>query len=318
MKKFTSANVVDLVGVGGTGSWLYQILDTFQFGDRKPIFILHDFDIVEAKNLIRQNFYEEDIGRFKGSATISKSGTSGNFSFDKKYCKENVSVAADIVIGLVDTIDSRHDILQVIATGNHPVLLIDTGNEDTYGQVMLIYYDGEDFIIPEAYKGLISKIDSEVRQGSCTDYIEQTASINKSNAALTAVIYSRLIDLIHKYNENLTSVSSNSTSVCRRQPVNEYVNYSDVIKQLNINESIYINHKLKFDTLDPHFSEFDNAFEFAFYKTASIFWNSYAVSTDNESELISLSIDEINEINKNRIEANRLAKAVKGKSDERQ
>ena len=91
-----------------------------------------------------------------------------------------------------------------------------------------------------------------------------------------------------------------------------------MIKQLNINESIYINHKLKFDTLDPHFSEFDNAFEFAFYKTASIFWNSYAVSTDNESELISLSIDEINEINKNRIEANRLAKAVKGKSDERQ
>ena len=317
MKKFVSANIIDLVGVGGTGSWLYQILNSHVFDAKSPTIILHDFDIVETKNLVRQHFYDEDVGRFKGSATIDKYTNLGYFSFDKKYCKENVSIAGDIVIGLVDTIDSRHDILQVIASGNHPVLLIDTGNEDTYGQVMLIYYDGEDFIIPEAYKGLISKIDSEVRQGSCTDYIEQTASINKSNAALTAVIYSRLLDLIHEYNDNLSSISANSESVCRRQPVDEYVNYSDVVKKLNVNESVYINNKLKFDTLDPNFAEFDNAFEFAFYRTASIFWNSYAVSTDNESELISLSIDEINEINENRLEANRLAKVVKGESGER-
>ncbi len=317
MKKFVSANIIDLVGVGGTGSWLYQILNSYAFDAKSPTIILHDFDIVETKNLVRQHFYDEDVGRFKGSATIDKYTNLGNFSFDKKYCKENVSIAGDIVIGLVDTIDSRHDILQVIASGNHPVLLIDTGNEDTYGQVMLIYYDGEDFIIPEVYKGLISKIDSEVRQGSCTDYIEQTASINKSNAALTAVIYSRLLDLITEYNDNLSSISANSESVCRRQPVDEYVNYSDVVKKLNVNESVYINNKLKFDTLDPNFAEFDNAFEFAFYRTASIFWNSYAVSTDNASELISLSIDEINEINENRLEANRLAKVVKGESGER-
>ena len=52
-------------------------------------------------------------------------------------------------------------------------------------------------------------------------------------------------------------------------------------------------------------------------KLRASFWNSYAVSTDNESELISLSIDEINEINENRLEANRLAKVVKGESGER-
>ena len=64
MKKFVSANIIDLVGVGGTGSWLYQILNSHVFDAKSPTIILHDFDIVETKNLVRQHFYDEDVGRF--------------------------------------------------------------------------------------------------------------------------------------------------------------------------------------------------------------------------------------------------------------
>ena len=70
-----------VVGCGGTGSWLLpKLVKTINDGIRKSIIrkdvklILIDGDIVEEKNLVRQNFIEQDIGQNKAEVMASRYG----------------------------------------------------------------------------------------------------------------------------------------------------------------------------------------------------------------------------------------------------
>ena len=70
-----------VVGCGGTGSWLLpKLVKTINDGIRKSIvrkdvkLILIDGDIVEEKNLVRQNFIEQDIGQNKAEVMASRYG----------------------------------------------------------------------------------------------------------------------------------------------------------------------------------------------------------------------------------------------------
>lgn len=149
-----------LVGCGGTGSRLVpmmtQLVKTVirQFNplgwkDDLPVFLIDD-DVVEEKNLKRQNFIQQDIGKNK-AVVLAERYSRGmglplypvvrriNFtdsvkrlhapSFSGNMPEDNI-----ILIMAVDSPQARRDILKCfLHTPN--IFIIDAGNEDNFGQV---------------------------------------------------------------------------------------------------------------------------------------------------------------------------------------
>ena len=61
-----------LVGAGGTGSFVAEGLCRLLINYPDiPIYII-DFDTVEKKNILRQNFYPQDVGKFKAQALAER------------------------------------------------------------------------------------------------------------------------------------------------------------------------------------------------------------------------------------------------------
>lgn len=163
-------NSVVLIGAGGTGSRLMPALSQLvrtcisKFNPQAwlqhlPIYVI-DGDIVEEKNLLRQNFISKDVGQYKSvvvanrysnafqipiypSSAFLKSDTVAlTFSGDPNAFTFNNS----IVVLAVDSANARRDILQFIfgnknhglasqPVENRNIFVIDAGNEDAFGQV---------------------------------------------------------------------------------------------------------------------------------------------------------------------------------------
>ncbi|KPV40380.1 ThiF family adenylyltransferase, partial [Alicyclobacillus ferrooxydans] len=66
-----------LIGVGGTGGYVLQQVARLLYslreqGRRIPSVLLFDGDVVEQKNLLRQYFLEQDIGRKKAEVLAER------------------------------------------------------------------------------------------------------------------------------------------------------------------------------------------------------------------------------------------------------
>jgi len=176
--------VIDVVGVGGTGSWLINPLVKFLGSIGEFKLELYDNDEVEPKNIIRQNFLPRDVSLMKprvmrryatNNVVIS---TNGNYD---RYNSPN-----NIVIGCVDKIKPRFDIVKTMLINKGPddnVIYIDSGNEQLYGQINLIVKYGEKLIIPKPFVELLKQEESETSHISCANMQEQTVSINFKQAA---------------------------------------------------------------------------------------------------------------------------------------
>ena len=62
---------ITVVGCGGTGGFVAESLCRL-FQGREATIVLVDHDTVEPHNLLRQNFYKEDVGRFKSQALAER------------------------------------------------------------------------------------------------------------------------------------------------------------------------------------------------------------------------------------------------------
>ena len=62
---------ITVVGCGGTGGFVAEGLCRL-FQGREATIVLVDHDRVEPHNLLRQNFYPEDVGRFKSQALADR------------------------------------------------------------------------------------------------------------------------------------------------------------------------------------------------------------------------------------------------------
>jgi PRTRC genetic system ThiF family protein len=135
-----------VVGCGGTGGFVAESLCRLLNGSDIPI-ILIDHDRVEPHNLIRQNFYAGDVGKFKSQALAErlslKFGRRIGFSvypympdlIDEEYGGGLVHPAAQgIIIGCVDNADARRTIGRTLQYGNW---WLDAGNGLSSGQVLL-------------------------------------------------------------------------------------------------------------------------------------------------------------------------------------
>lgn len=161
-------NKIMIIGCGGTGSRLVPLLAQFVKTCAwvpDPEMVLIDDDIVEEKNLFRQNFITPDVGKPKAEVLASRYARAFNmninafktrvtgykdFSKDvgRSTCKNQEVLNTfnryrynAIIVLCVDSPQARRDILETLmglGVGyQNNVLLLDSGNENDFGQVSL-------------------------------------------------------------------------------------------------------------------------------------------------------------------------------------
>lgn len=127
-----------VLGCGGTGSWLIQMLSKLDFNITPCIC---DGDIVEQKNCLRQNFNSNDINMNKAEVLAKKN----NFDYIDSYIenendlidiiKQNENVTP-IIIGCLDNNATRKIVHNVFLNETFKDFIwLDAGNRERNGQV---------------------------------------------------------------------------------------------------------------------------------------------------------------------------------------
>jgi len=136
-----------VVGCGGTGSFVAEGLCRLLINTDVPL-ILIDHDRVEPHNLIRQQFFSGDVGKFKSQALAERlSRQYGRpiaysvypYTYDLLYedwggSGFHTRAAQGIIIGCVDNVAARRSIAEKWGYGNW---WIDAGNGYSSGQVLI-------------------------------------------------------------------------------------------------------------------------------------------------------------------------------------
>lgn len=166
-----------VIGCGGTGSWLIpKLVKTINDMKRKNLITkdftltLVDGDTVESKNLIRQNFIEQDIGKNKAAVMADRYSPHLNEGISTVYLdkyltkiKENLEGkdkdnfvntdsflsdfigenTATIIFNLVDNDNARKSLhcSASYLSNRSNIIIADVGNEDTFGQLYASFYD---------------------------------------------------------------------------------------------------------------------------------------------------------------------------------
>ena len=143
MKERQSVLGITIVGVGGTGGFVAESLCRLLTG-HDAIITLVDHDRVERHNILRQNFYENDIGAFKAEALAGR--LARNYRREIRYCTtrfENgrfrttpgVDFNTSMLIGCVDNAEARGHIAE--EAGGRNIWVLDAGNGKDWGQVLI-------------------------------------------------------------------------------------------------------------------------------------------------------------------------------------
>lgn len=143
--------VIRVVGCGGTGGYVAELLCRL-FTGREMRLTLQDHDRIEPHNLLRQNFYPDELGEFKSKALATRLSRQFHRAIGYSiypYKAENERLydgmdtvsglwathgPLDLTIGCVDNALAR----QHMAVGiRGEKWWIDAGNGETWGQVLL-------------------------------------------------------------------------------------------------------------------------------------------------------------------------------------
>ena len=203
-----------MLGAGGTGGHiaphLYRLLHTLE---RPMKVIIADGDIVEEKNLVRQNFVSSDLGRNKAQVLAERYASA--FGMEIVYIPEfienedrlvelvrpdtystgpfscNRSDGLAILIGAVDNNRSRQLCHQVFNKAKN-LIYIDSGNGEYTGQVVCgIRRKGKTYYKPigELYPEILNDTDKFPTELSCAEAaVSAPQSIVANIMAATAVI----------------------------------------------------------------------------------------------------------------------------------
>jgi len=227
-----------MLGAGGTGGHiaphLYRLLHTL---DRPVKVVIADGDIVEEKNLVRQNFISADLGKNKAQVLAERYATA--FGMEIKYipdfieCGDMLSehIRPDIyssspysyqrqeglvvLIGAVDNNRSRQLCHQVFKQADN-LIYIDSGNGEYTGQVVCgIKRSGRTYYKPigDIYPDILSDTDKFPTQLSCAEAaVSAPQSIVANIMAATAVI-SYIYNILVLGNIDVRSVTFSTKTV---------------------------------------------------------------------------------------------------------
>lgn len=221
MKYSKSAPVkIIILGAGGTGGYVIPHLYRLGFAsDRNVRIIVCDGDIVEEKNLIRQNFVEQDIGRNK--AQVQAERYSAAFGIECEYRPDFIESEKElmeltkpdftkqpwntvretqrvILLGCVDNNKSRQLCHQVFYK-QQDLIYIDSGNGEHTGQVVCgVRQNGRTTYKPvcKLYPDMLKEEDKFPSELSCAERaVSAPQSVTANLTAATAVV-SFLYDLL--------------------------------------------------------------------------------------------------------------------------
>jgi PRTRC genetic system ThiF family protein len=146
--KGTESPKLVIVGCGGTGSLVAEGLCRLMINSDMTLMVV-DFDRVEPHNLLRQNFFAGEVGKFKSQALAERLsrqyGRKIGYSvmpYERDMFDEPMGAGmyhkamSLIIIGCVDTAEGRRSIADsMIANWNN--WWLDAGNGHHSGQVLL-------------------------------------------------------------------------------------------------------------------------------------------------------------------------------------
>ncbi len=140
--KFSSYhNSIALVGCGGTGSFAAEGLARLLAGHPDIRLVLIDGDRVEERNLGRQSFYPEDLGRFKSQALAERLARKHRrpiaYSISPLLPGGVGHRAVDecaLLVGCVDNAAARSTIASLVSPSKW---WVDAGNGEEFGQVLV-------------------------------------------------------------------------------------------------------------------------------------------------------------------------------------
>lgn len=135
---------VTIVGAGGTGGFVAESMCRLMTGTAGRIVIV-DHDRVERHNILRQNFYERDIGLFKAEALANR--LARNYGRPIDYCTTmfegagyrshpGVDYSTGLMIGCVDNAEARQEMANATGQANN-MWWIDAGNGKDWGQIAI-------------------------------------------------------------------------------------------------------------------------------------------------------------------------------------
>ncbi len=130
---------ITIIGCGGTGGFVSEGLCRLLHGTAHRIRLV-DFDRVEERNLVRQNFYPEDLGDFKSQALAKRLSRKFNrpvgYSVNPFGMESHLMGGNNLVIGCVDSGPARQTIAESISRSSTN-WWIDAGNGDSWGQILI-------------------------------------------------------------------------------------------------------------------------------------------------------------------------------------
>jgi PRTRC genetic system ThiF family protein len=211
---------VTVVGCGGTGGFVAEGL--CRMLPQRSVLLLIDSDRVEERNLLRQNFYTTELGKFKSEALSQRLAA----KFNRAVAYSTLPVAMvkgthNIIIGCVDNGPARADIADIashrryLAQSQLSGWWVDAGNGENYGQVLIGNASTEQLCpsfgaikrgaictdicvalpLPTIQRPELLK--QAVRTNSCAAAVardDQSPIINQAMAALTLEVVRRIIN----------------------------------------------------------------------------------------------------------------------------
>ena len=140
---------ITVVGCGGTGGFVAEGLCRL-FQGREATIVLVDHDRVEPHNLLRQNFYAEDVGKFKSQALADRLARAYRrpvgysvYAFREDDSRPDggrypglPSYGNSLLIGCADNAAARRAMAESLP-GDPRRWLIDAGNDTNWGQVLI-------------------------------------------------------------------------------------------------------------------------------------------------------------------------------------
>ena len=233
-----------LVGTGGTGGYIVPQLYRLLYALDRPIrVILCDGDLVEEKNLGRQNFIEADLG--KNKAMVLAERYSNAFGIETSYIPQYVEdeemleelleplqypqnryvtnqngeavrkVISEIVIliGAVDNNRSRQVFHSVFQRAKE-LIYIDSGNSKASGQVICgVRRSGKTFYQPVAslYPEVLEQTDKFPTELSCAEASISAPQTIAANLAAAPVVTIHIYNILAEGNNHSVGKSVFST-----------------------------------------------------------------------------------------------------------
>lgn len=214
MKYSATAPVkIVVIGAGGTGGYVIPHLYRIGFASNRNIrIIVCDGDVVEEKNLIRQNFIEQDIGRNK--AQVQAERYSAAFGIECEYIPNFIETEKElssltepdfearpysnipesqkvILLGCVDNNKSRQ-LCHKVFNKQKDLVYIDSGNGEHAGQVVCgVRQNGRTTYKPigSLYPDVLKEEDKFPSELSCAERaVSAPQSVTANLTAATAMV----------------------------------------------------------------------------------------------------------------------------------